>query len=206
MRGREGILFVISAPSGTGKSTLARRLVDETPELEFSVSFTTRAPREGEVDGSAYHFVDAAAFEAMIAREAFLEWANVFDNRYGTGIETTRESLDAGGDLLLDIDVQGARQVRGGPIPATTVMVLPPDFPTLERRLSGRGSEDEAQLRRRLGRARDEAEDYDNFDYLVVNDDLETAYSELQAIVRAERRRAIRCRGEARRIIETFPA
>ena len=200
-----GNLFVISAPSGTGKSTLARRVVERLPGLEFSVSFTTRAPRAGEIDGREYYFRARERFEEMIGEGAFLEWAEVFGNLYGTGLKVTRDALDSGKDLLLDIDVQGARQVREGPIGSVSVMILPPDYATLEKRLRERGSEEAGERDRRLATARDEAEDYSMFDYLVVNEDLDRAVEAVSAIVRAERCRARRREAEASRILATFP-
>ena len=136
-----GTLFVISAPSGTGKSTLARRLLESVGELRFSVSYTTRPRRPGEESGREYHFVDDARFDAMTASGAFLEWARVFGHRYGTGREATEAALGAGTDLLLDIDVQGARQVRASGLDCVSIFVLPPDFATLEERLVRRGSD-----------------------------------------------------------------
>lgn len=200
-----GRLFVLSAPSGTGKSSVAQRLLAEVPGLEFSVSVTTRRARAGERDGKDYHFVGAERFDAMIAEGAFLEWAEVHGERYGTGLQETRRILDSGRDLLLDVDVQGARAVRHGPVEAISVMILPPDFETLRERLCGRGSEDDEQLALRLSRAREEAEDYRLFDFLVINDDLDETVDEIRSIVRAERRRVARCAGEARRILSTFP-
>jgi guanylate kinase len=200
-----GILFVISAPSGTGKSTLARAVVEQLSGLEFSVSITTRPPRADERDGREYHFVDADRFKELVDQMAFLEWAEVYGNLYGTGLEVTRQALGKGRDLLLDIDIQGARQVRGGPIPAVSVMILPPDFATLESRLRGRGSENEEDLERRLAQAREEVQDYTNFDYLVVNADLQHAVEQVTAIVRAERSRVARCETEGERIVATFP-
>src|SRR5262249_40999864 len=141
-----GTLFVISAPSGTGKSTLARRLVAELPALLFSVSYTTRPRRTGEDNGREYHFVDDAGFDAMIAGNGFLEWARVFDRRYGTGREATAAALAAGESLLLDIDVQGARQVKASGLDAVSIFILPPDFAALKERLLGRGSEDPGTL------------------------------------------------------------
>lgn len=200
-----GILFVLSAPSGTGKSTVSRRVLRQVPGLEFSVSYTTRAPREGEVGGKDYHFVEAGKFERMVAEGAFLEWARVFEQHYGTGIEATREVLARGRDVLLDIDVQGARQVMQGPLPSVTIMLLPPDYATLERRLHGRHSEPEAIRVRRLAEATREVRAFVDFDYVVINDDLNRAVGAVTAIVRAERCRSERSAERVRQVIETFP-
>jgi len=189
-----------------GKSTLVRRLLARVPELRFSVSYTTRAPRRGERDGEHYHFVDAGRFEAMIAAGEFLEWAEVHGQRYGTGLRASDEVLQAGLDLLLDIDIQGARTVRRGPLPVVSVMVLPPDFATLERRLSGRGSESVSERGGRLAQARREVEEHGSFDYVVINDDLERAAEQIRAVLLAERRRSARCSAEVAAILETFPA
>lgn len=195
---RPGILFVIAAPSGTGKSTVARWLVERDAELSFSVSYTTRPPREGERDGVDYHFVDAERFAAMVAADAFLEHATVHGRSYGTGLEATRRALADGGDILLDIDVQGARQVRErAEIEVVSVMLLPPDRATLEGRLRSRGSEDSANLGRRLAAAPGEAEEFVDFDYVVLNRDLDRAREQLRAIVEAERCRTARQRGVA---------
>jgi guanylate kinase len=200
-----GTLFVISAPSGTGKSTLARRLLATVSGLRFSVSYTTRPRRAGEENGREYEFVDGARFDAMIAAGGFLEWANVFNHKYGTGLSATEEALASGSSLLLDIDVQGARQVRASGLDAVSVFILPPDYAALEQRLAGRGSEDAATLARRLHEARREALEYDRFDYVVVNADLEVASAELAAIVRAETARTARCRERVKTILSTFP-
>jgi guanylate kinase len=200
-----GILFVISAPSGSGKSTLAARLVEADPDLDFSVSYTTRPRRDGEKDGRDYHFVDDARFDTMVADDAFLEWATVFRQRYGTGRDWIERALAEGRDLLLDIDVQGARQVRDRAGEAVFLFVLPPDYPTLESRLRARGSDDEAQIAHRLSMARREVEEYSRYDYVVVNDDLEGATATLRSIVVAERSRATRRGHEAKRILSTFP-
>ena len=204
--GRRGTLVVISAPSGTGKSTLARRVIESVPGIQFSVSHTTRPRRAGEESGREYHFVDDARFDAMVAAGEFLEWAHVFAHRYGTGRQAIEAALDAGSDVLLDIDVQGARQVRQSGLAAILVFVLPPDYDTLSDRLRRRGSEDEQALALRLLEARREAMQYDAFDYVVVNADLEDATAELSAIVRAERARTDRRRQDVSRILSSFPA
>jgi guanylate kinase len=201
-----GILFVLSAPSGTGKSTIARRVLERVADLEFSVSFTTRPCREGEQDGRDYHFIERPRFESMVEDGSFLEWAAVFGQLYGTGAELTRAALAEGRNLLLDIDVQGARQVRESGIPNVSVMLLPPDFRSLEARLRGRGSESEDELGNRLAKARREAEDYRFFDYLIVNRNVEQATAELESIVRAERHRSLHAADEAQNILATFPS
>jgi guanylate kinase len=202
--GNPGILFVLSAPSGTGKSTIARAVVAGMEELEFSVSYTTRPPRPEETDGKDYHFIGREQFEEMAESGAFLEWAEVFGNLYGTGLEATRLALADGLDLLLDIDIQGARKVRGGPLESVSVMILPPDYATLESRLAGRGSENEPERRLRLTQALAEAGEYKDFDYMVVNDELSGTILAVEAIVRAERRRTTRCAAEADAILDTF--
>lgn len=202
---RRGMLIVLSAPSGAGKSTLARKLVDADPAVDLSVSYTTRPPRDGERDGEHYHFVDDATFARMIEDGAFLEWADVFRHRYGTGREATERALAAGRDLVLDIDVQGARRIAERLPEAVLVFVLPPDFETLEKRLLGRDSDSSAQQAHRLELAAAEAMQYHAYDYLLVNDRLEEAFADLKGIVRAERRRAGRCRAEAESILRGFP-
>lgn len=204
--GDRGILFVISAPSGTGKSTLAGRVVAETGGLRFSVSYTTRPRRPTERDGKEYHFIDDAAFDAMVSAGGFLEWATVYNRRYGTGREPTERALLEGSDLLLDIDVQGARQVRERATQAVSIFLLPPDYVTLDRRLRSRASEGPEELSRRLALARSEAEEYQHYDYVVINEDLERAASSICSIVRAERCRMGRSAGLAERIVRTFPA
>jgi guanylate kinase len=201
-----GTLFVISAPSGTGTSTLARRLLESVPGLAFSVSYTTRPRRAGEESGREYEFIDDARFDALVAGGGLLEWARVFEHRYGTGLAATESALASGTSLLLDIDVQGAAQVRASRRDAVSVFILPPDFASLAERLRRRGSEDPAALALRLSEARREALEYDRFDYVVVNADLEKATEELSAIVRAESARTARLRDRVRRILSTFPA
>ncbi len=202
---RSGIVFVIAAPSGTGKSTITERVLREVPGLAFSVSFTTRAERPGERNGEHYHFVDRATFERLRGNGAFLEWAEVHGQLYGTELAATRAVLEQGIDLLLDIDIEGARKVRRAAIDSVSIMILPPDFHALEDRLARRGSETEAERALRLSRARDEATSYLAFDYLVVNQQLDATLAEVVAILRAERRRSRRCEAEARRIVASFP-
>jgi len=197
---------VISAPSGTGKSTLVRRLVDESDGLAFSVSYTTRPKRTGERDGREYHFVDDRRFDSLVSNGDLLEWAWVYERRYGTGRAETDSALAAGVDLVLDLDVQGAKQVRESGIPSVGVFVLPPDFGSLRERLRGRGSDSEEQISRRLDLARVEAAEFVHYDYLLVNDDLDRAARELRAIVDAERLRVGRRAEAARTVLETFPA
>ncbi len=204
--GARGTLFVISAPSGTGKSTLTRRLLESVPELRFSVSYTTRPRRAGEENGREYEFVTDERFDAMQASGGFLEWAHVFGRKYGTGRAATEAAVASGRSLLLDIDVQGARQVRASGIDAVGIFILPPDHDTLVARLSARGSEDAETLAIRLREARREAMEYDQFDYVVVNADLEQAGAILAAIVKAESARADRCRDRVREILSTFPS
>ena len=150
MSAGNGVLYVISAPSGAGKSTVARKVIRETPGLDFSVSYTTRPPRAGEEDGRDYHFVEQVRFETMVREDRFLEWAEVFDHHYGTGVEATRDVLASGRDLLLDIDVQGAGQVRKRGTDCVTIMLLPPNYETLEGRLRGRRGDNAAPTDVRL--------------------------------------------------------
>lgn len=181
-------LIVVSAPSGAGKTTLCRRLVREHPSLRFSVSYTTRAPRTGEVDGSDYHFVSDETFQHMAQEGAFAEWAFVHGRRYGTAVATVREALGRGGEVLFDVDYQGAERLKAQfPEEAILVYILPPSLRVLEQRLRGRGTDAPEVIERRLRKAREELEHYHNYHYLVVNDDIERAYRELQAVYLAGR-------------------
>ncbi|MBA2847821.1 guanylate kinase [Thermosulfuriphilus ammonigenes] len=185
--------MVISAPSGAGKTTLIRQLLRLEKNLIFSVSHTTRSPRPGEVEGKDYYFVSREEFESLVAAGAFLEWAEVHGNLYGTSMEKIREHLDSGRDVVLDIDVQGARQVRKKMgLEAALIFILPPSWSELERRLRSRGTEDEASLRRRLDAARQEIQAASEFDYLVLNDRFDRALSALRSILTAERLRSFR--------------
>jgi guanylate kinase len=187
---RRGLLFVVSAPSGTGKTTVVERLVQVVPDLGLSRSFTSRAMRAGESDGVDYNFITRARFEAMVEEEAFLEWADVFGNLYGTGREDAERELAAGRDLVLVIDVQGARQVRSRGAQTIGVFVLPPSFDALEERLRGRSKDSEEAIRKRLATARREVRAVAEYEYVVVNDELETCVDRLRAIVLAERARS----------------
>ena len=199
-------VFIISAPSGSGKSTLVERLLRNVPGLMFSVSHTTRAPRGHEVDGQSYRFIGRPEFEARIARGEFLEWAEVFGNYYGTHQGILEEARAAGQDLVLDIDVQGARQLKGKIPEAVTIFVLAPSREILEQRLRARGEDRDEVIERRLGEAAEEIRNYTAYDYVLVNQDLETSDATLSAIVHAERVRRERMEGLIRPILATFGA
>jgi guanylate kinase len=201
---RRGLLFIVSAPSGAGKTTLVERLVEQLPQLTMSRSYTSRAAREGEIDGVDYNFVSRTHFKAMIAADQFLEWADVFGNLYGTCAADTETLLDAGHDVVLVIDVQGARKVRQRGIETTAIFVMPPSFDVLEQRLRGRSKDSEADIQRRLRVARDEVASFVDYDYVVVNDELTAAVDRLRGIVIAERARLHRMRAEAEGIVRTF--
>lgn len=202
--GRRGLLFVISAPSGTGKTTVAERLVQVVPDLALSRSYTSREMRRGEADGVDYNFITRARFEEMIGAGAFLEWADVFGNLYGTCAADTARELNAGRDLILVIDVQGARQVRQRCPGTVAVFVLPPSYAVLERRLRGRSKDSEAAIQRRLATARAEVVAYVEYDYVVVNDELDACVDRLRSIVIAERARLRSVKAAAERIVSTF--
>src|ERR1700722_8311420 len=199
-----GLLFIVSAPSGTGKTTLVERLVEQVPGLTMSRSYTSRAASEGEIDGLDYNFVTRPRFEAMIAAGEFVEYADVFGNLYGTSSGDSRRILESGHDAVLVIDVQGARNVRRSGVDAITVFVMPPSFAALEERLRGRSKDSEDAIQRRLQVARDEVAAFTEYDYLVVNDELTAAVDRLRGIVVAERARLRSMRGEADRIAGTF--
>ncbi|MDG5488370.1 guanylate kinase [Sphingomonas sp. BGYR3] len=186
---RRGVLFVLSSPSGAGKSTIARRLLAEEGEnLRMSVSATTRPIRKGEVDGRDYHFIDTDTFKAMVARHEFLEWAHVFDHRYGTPRALIDQMLDAGKDVLFDIDWQGAQQLfqlKGGDV--VRVFILPPSMKELRRRLESRGTDTQEVIDRRMDRADREASHWDSYDYVLVNDDVDACFQQVRTILHAER-------------------
>ena len=199
-----GLLFVVSAPSGTGKTTVVDRLVAVCPKLVRSRSYTSRSVRPGERDGVDYNFVSRQVFETMVRREEFLEWADVFGNLYGTGRQETEALLSAGLDVVLVIDVQGARQVRSRAPEAIGVFLLPPSFQTLETRLRGRCQDEEASIVRRLATARREISAVDEYDFVVVNDELDRCVDELCAIITAERARRFRRGPGVEPIVRTF--
>jgi len=183
------LVFIISAPSGSGKSTLTNELLKLVPNLVFSISYTTRAPRGSEQDGKQYHFVNMEEFERMVRAGEFLEHANVHGNCYGTSRRSLREAGKSGHDLLLDIDVQGAAQIKKNLTDAISIFVLPPDRTKLEWRLRNRGEDREDVIQRRLQDASREIEEYDKYDYVLINDQLEKSIERLEAIVRSERLR-----------------
>jgi len=188
-----GILYIISAPSGSGKSTLVNEMRKFVPNLEFSVSFTTRSPRGSEQNGREYYFIARPEFEKMIARDEFLEYAKVFDNYYGTAKSVLEQAFQRGNDVLLDIDVQGERQVKQKMPQAVSIFVLPPSRAELESRLRKRSISEnvrsEDTILQRLDRARKEIERYPNYDYILVNDRLEQSVDQLQAIILGERQK-----------------
>jgi guanylate kinase len=201
---QRGILVVVSSPSGGGKGTLIRRVLKSVPKLGYSVSFTTRTPREGEVNGQHYFFISPAEFDRLIDAGEFLEWAYVHGNRYGTSRVQVERELAEGRDIILEIDVQGAANVSHLGIDAVSVFILPPSFEVLRARLVARGSEQPADLALRLRNARGEVERYREFQYVVINDDAERAANQLAAIIYAERARRTRQEQAAQEVLATF--
>ena len=185
---RRGVLFVLSSPSGAGKSTIARMLLAADPAIAMSVSVTTRPMRPGEIDGQDYHFVDIERFRAMVANGEFLEWAHVFDHRYGTPKAPVERMLEEGRDVLFDIDWQGAQQLHqqaGGDV--VRVFILPPSVDELERRLRTRGTDDAAVVAARMARAASEISHWDGYEYVLINDDVNRCFEEVHAILKVER-------------------
>ena len=197
---QRGALFVVTGASGTGKTTLVREALANVPGIAWSVSATTRAPREGEVDGKDYHFVSTEAFERKLERGELLEWAQVYGNYYGTLRDPVDRALSCGESILLEIDVQGARQVRAAAPEATLIFVLPPSVESLEQRLRGRATDDDATIARRVAEAREQLQGVTEFDYIVVNDVLASAHHRFQAVLVAELQR----RQRHPKLIETF--
>ena len=185
---RRGVLFVLSSPSGAGKSTIARKLLASEPELSMSVSYTTRPPRPGEVDGKDYHFVDLERFRDMVGNHEFLEWAHVFSHRYGTPKNDVFHTLSEGGDILFDIDWQGAQQLHqlaGGDV--VRVFILPPSMEELRTRLERRATDSQEIIDARMARAGNEVSHWDGYDYVLVNDDVEQCFESVKTILAAER-------------------
>ena len=202
----QGTVFVVSAPSGAGKTTLCKRLLAEVPGIEFSVSYTTRRPRSGEREGIDYRFVDAAEFERRRRAGEFVEWAVVDGQTYGTSAVAVRQATAAGRDILLDIDTQGAESIRRLLPGALLIFILPPGLEALRERLLHRGTEGAEAVERRLGLARAEVAKAPMYDYLIVNEDLDTAFDELRAIIVAARCRRERRAGRVRQIAAGFSA
>ena len=206
---RRGVLFVLSSPSGAGKTTISKKMLGVDPDIALSISATTRPPRPGEVDGKDYHFVDTETFKQMAADGEFLEWAHVFGHRYGTPRARVDELLDAGKDVLFDIDWQGAQQLyqEAGP-DVVRVFVLPPTMEELERRLRARNTDSDEVIAARMARAANEISHWDGYDYVLINDDVDDCYGEVMAILRAERlkrRRQMGLIGFARDLIRSVP-
>ena len=208
---RRGLLLILSSPSGAGKTTLARRLMAADPAIRFSVSATTRAPRPGEVDGQHYHFVTRPDFAALVARGAMLEHAEVFGNLYGSPRAPVEAAMAEGRDTLFDVDWQGGQQIRNSPLggDAVSVFILPPSIAALDARLAGRGQDAPGVIAARMARARDEISHWAEYDYVLVNDDLDATFAALAGILAAERLRRGRQPGLAgfvRRLNEEFEA
>ena len=203
--GGRGVLIVVSSPSGGGKGTLIDQARKTVPNLSYSVSYTTRPPRPGELNGREYFFVSRPDFEAMIAQDRFLEWAWVHGNLYGTNSEQVTRELAEGRDIILEIDVQGAATVRGLMADAVCIFILPPSFEILRQRLITRGTDSPADLERRLRGAPAEVEHYKEFQYVIINDQVERAAGQLSAIIYAERARRERQEEQLRAVLKRFP-
>jgi len=201
-----GILFVVSSPSGGGKGTLIQRVLKQVPNLSYSVSFTTRAPRNGEVDGREYFFVTTEQFEEMVAANQFLEWAHVYSKLYGTARQQVVREISEGRDIILEVDVQGAASVRTLMAESVSIFILPPSFEVLKQRLEARGTDSPEELDLRLRNAPMELKDYSAFQYVILNDDLDRAANQMTAIVHAERARLRRQQAKVRRVVEAFTA
>lgn len=201
-----GNIYIVTAPSGAGKTTLVSALLHAEPTVRLSVSYTTRKPRAGEKDGVNYHFVDKAAFLARLEKGEFLEYAEVYGNYYGTSAPWIRQQISQGHDILLEIDWQGARQVRKVFPEAISIFILPPSLAVLESRLRGRATDSEEVIQRRLAAVRTEIEHIDEFEYVVINDDIETAKRDLISIVHAERLRTARQRPLIKELLHDMKA
>src|SRR5260370_3801356 len=201
-----GTLFVVSSPSGGGKGTLIRRVLDVVPDLSYSVSYTTRAPRNGEVNGREYFFVDQPIFQDMVVANEFLEWACVHGHLYGTARRQVAEEIAAGLDIILEVDVQGAARVRYLGLDSVSMFILPPSYEVLRERLLARGTDTPEERQIRLRNAPDEISQYAAFDYVIINDDANTAAAQLASIVYAERTRCKRQERVVNQVIQDFTA
>ncbi|HEY3041365.1 MAG TPA: guanylate kinase [Pyrinomonadaceae bacterium] len=199
-----GILFVVSSPSGGGKGTLIQRVLNRVPNLSYSVSFTTRAPRNGEADGREYFFVTPEQFQEMRAADKFLEWAEVHGKLYGTAREQVAREISAGRDIILEVDVQGAASVRALMADSVSIFILPPSFEILRQRLEARGTDSPEELDLRLRNAPTELKDYSAFQYVIINDDADRAAEQMTSIVQAERARLSRQGPRVKRVVEAF--
>lgn len=202
--GCRGTLFVVSSPSGGGKGTLIRCVLDVVPNLSYSVSFTTRAPRPGELNGREYFFISPAVFHEMVASGEFLEWACVHGNYYGTAKQQVAEETAAGIDIVLEVDVQGAASVRQLLLDSVSIFILPPSYEVLKERLITRGTDSPEELEIRLRNAPEELRQYSAFDYVIINDEVDRAAAQLASIIYAERARCVRQENLVREVIEQF--
>lgn len=201
-----GILFVVSSPSGGGKGTLIQRVLKQVPNLSYSVSFTTRAPRNGEENGREYFFITREKFEQMVAAGEFLEWAHVHSKLYGTARDQVAREIAEGRDIILEVDVQGAASVRALITHSVSIFILPPSFKILKERLQSRGTDSPEELVLRLRNAPTELKDYSAFQYVILNDKLDRAANQMAAIVHAERARLSRQEAQVKRVVEAFTA
>ena len=199
-----GILFVVSSPSGGGKGTLIQRVLNKVPNLSYSVSFTTRAPRNGEIDGREYFFVTREKFDQMVESDEFLEWAHVHSHDYGTSRAQVLREISEGRDILLEVDVQGAASVRELMDDSVSIFILPPSFEVLRQRLMARGTDSPEELDVRLRNAPRELEDYSAFQYLIINDDADRAAGQIESIIDAERARLSRQESRIKKVVEAF--
>jgi guanylate kinase len=199
-----GTLFVVSSPSGGGKGTIIRRVLDVVENLSYSVSYTTRAPRQGEVDGREYFFISRETFDEMVVAREFLEWACVHGNFYGTSKKQIMEDTAAGADIILEVDVQGAASVRQLLMDSVSIFILPPSYEVLRQRLIARGTDSPQQLEVRLRNAPEELKQYSSFDYVIINDEIDRAAAQLASIIYAERARCMRQEPLVREVIQKF--
>jgi len=199
-----GTLFVVSSPSGGGKGTIIRRVLDVVENLSYSVSYTTRAPRQNELDGREYFFINRDTFDEMVAAREFLEWACVHGNFYGTAKKQIMEETAAGADIILEVDVQGAASVRQLLMDSVSIFILPPSYDVLRQRLIARGTDSPQQLEVRLRNAPEELKQYSSFDYVIINDEIDRAAAQLASIIYAERARCMRQEPLVREVIQKF--